>query len=115
MRSDGKPVNPRHAPVRERMLEAFRRRKGADYPWAFGREDKLLADLLARVPDDDALVGALDRALIEPDPFHRPDTLADFSRRLPRWLGTVPAAPGKQRVAAEASAKTMPSTGVVRL
>lgn len=107
-KASDKPPDPRHAPLRVRLVEAFQVRRGVAYP--FGpRDAKVVTHLLARV-EPDAIVAAWERAL-QHQGFPAVSTLAALEQHLAFFVGAPPASRGP--VAAESVDWTQEQLGEV--
>lgn len=95
-RAAAKPMDPRHVPLRTALIEAFRRKRGVEYPFDYGREDAEVRRLLKLGPEP-AVLSAWERALDSTYPTI--STLAKFRIEYPRFVGRgesqVQASPAK--------------------
>lgn len=79
-----KPVDPRHIPMRTALIETFRRKRGVEYPFDYGREDAEVRRLL-KLGVEPTVLAAWDRALDSKYPTI--STLAKFRIEFPRFVG----------------------------
>lgn len=87
-----KPVDPRHAPLRLRLIEIFRLARGIDYP--FGpRDAAAVRDLLAK-GEPDVIADAWARAL-QHRGFPTVSTLGELVQHLAHFIGAGAPSPGK--------------------
>jgi hypothetical protein len=95
-----KEPDPRHHPLKLRLMEAFKRKRHGDMPWD-GHTAKVLDDLLGMRARDDllwpvTLLSAFERALLATHPDLK--SLSDFKRDLIRYIGTGPPEKRQQQV-----------------
>lgn len=99
-----KPPDPRHAPLKAKLVEIYSRKKGTSgYPGFGGRQAKTITELLDAKPANHAhdlwplaLASAWERALDAQYPECQ--TLEEFKKQLPRFMGSGPAtAPPKRQ------------------
>ena len=83
-RKADKPTDPRHAPLRKRLVDAFATIAGAPYP--FGpRDARVVTNLLARA-EPDAIAGAWERGLRHQG-YPTVATLAQLEQHLAQFVG----------------------------
>lgn len=101
-----KSVDPRHVPMRTALIETFRRKRGIEYPFDYGREDAEVRRLL-KLGTEPVVTAAWERALDSQYPTI--STLAKFRMEFPRFVGrgeTTSTAPAKGAAWTNAPADT---------
>jgi hypothetical protein len=83
-KASAKAADPHHASLRAALIEVFRRKRGAQYPFDYGREDAEVRRLL-KLGLEPVVLAAWERALDSKYPTV--STLAKFRLEFPRFVG----------------------------